>query len=295
MPDFGKEYYQIMYSIIPLTRFRPLLVAVAALTLPALTHAEAAKGKSFTLGPKETVSFTTATTAKGAAHFEVTLPTSYLPTPTPAEANIKIVDSKDYVWWSGTLKAGANRTWSVDLPPAGVDAVLIAEKAVISFDTDKAASDAATLTIPYDRLVKQLGEVVPNMHGKPFFFTPSTPNDIATPPAATASRDDAELYATEAERWDNEMQSALYDFDTKLVKAHSLWSDLKTAGRLPWSAATVAKLGALYDNVENQREALHQARAKARADAQAFVDAWNKAHASEPGFRPLLIAFYGES
>lgn len=283
-----------MYSIIPLSRFRPLLAAVVALTLPALLRAETAKDKTYTLGDKEAVSFTAPTTAIGAAHFEVTLPVSYLPTPVPTKATISLVNSKDYVWWTGTLVPGADRTWSVDMPPQGVESVLIADKAVITFDT-KDGAVSPTFAIPYDRLVKQLGAVVPNMHGNPFFFTLTTPRDMPNVPALTASRDDAELYATEAERWDNELQSALYDFDTKLVKARSLWQDLTTAGRLPWSAATIAKLRTLYDNVEGQRAALHKARAAARDQAQTFVDAWNKQHASDPGFRPLLIAFYGES
>ena len=279
----------IMQTIIPLSRFRSLLAAAIALTLISVTPAQQAKEGRIPLGDDQTVSFSPATTAGGAAHLTLTLPRNLLPNPTPAEATLTLANTGDYTWWSGTLKAGAGSAWSVELPPEGVEAVLIADKAVISF-----SGGQPSFVLTRDRLVKQLGGVRPRMQGKPFFFSPPKPIELPAAITETATQAEAESYATNIGRWDSEMQTKLFGFDNELVRARSLWRDLSTAERLPWDKATITRLQALYEEVKSERAEFQQLRTEARNRAKAVLAAWNAAHADEAGHRPLELKFYSE-
>lgn len=278
-----------MQKIIPLSRFRSLLAAAIVLALVNFAQAQPAKEGRIPLGDTETVSFSPATTSGGAAHLTLTLPRNLLPTPAPTEATLTLANTGDYVWWSGTLKAGAGSAWSIELPPAGVEAILIADKVVIGF-----GSGQTSFVLTRDRLLKPLGSVRPRMQGKPFFFSPPTPVEMPEAVAATATRAEAESYATNIGRWDSEMQTKLFGFDNELVRARSLWRDLNTAERLPWDKATNRQLQALYEEVKSERVVFQQLRAEARKRAMSVVAAWNDAHADEAGFRPLELKFYSE-
>jgi len=278
-----------MQTIIPLSRFRSLLAAAIALTLVSLTQAQSAKEGRIPLGDDQTVSFSPATTAGGAAHLTLTLPRNLLPSPAPAEATLTLANTGDYTWWSGTIKAGAGSAWSAELPPEGVEAILIADKVVIGF-----GSGQNSFVLTRDRLLKPLGSVRPRMQGKPFFFSPPKPVEQPAAIAETATRAEAESYATNIGRWDSEMQTKLFGFDNELVRARSLWRDLATAERLPWDKATNRQLQALYEEVQSQRTDFQQLRTEARNRAKAVIAAWNDAHADEAGFRPLELKFYSE-
>jgi hypothetical protein len=220
----------------------------------------------------------------------LTLPPNLLRSPTPAEATLTLANTGDYTWWSGTLKSGGGAAWSVELPPEGVEAILIADKAVISFGSGAQPSFVLTR----DRLLKQLGDVRPRMQGKPFFFSPPKPVELPEAVDASASRAEAESYATNLGRWDSEMQTKLFGFDNELVRARSLWRDLATAERLPWDMNTISQLQALYEEVKSERVAFQQFRTEARNRAKAVIAAWNAAHADEAGHRPLELKFYSE-
>lgn len=278
-----------MQTIIPLSRFRSLLAAAIALVLVSFAQAQPAKEGRIPLGEDQTVSFSPATTAGGAAHLTLTLPRNLLPAPAPAEATLTLANTGDYTWWSGTLKAGAGSAWSVDLPPEGVEAVIIADKAVISF-----GGGQPSFVLTRDRLVKPLGRVRPRMQGKPFFFSPPNPVEMPAAIAATATQAEAESYATNISRWDSEMQTKLFGFDNELVRARSLWRDLDTAERLPWDKATNRQLQALYEEVQSKRAEFQQLRTEARNRAKAVIAAWNAAHAGTPGYRPLEVKFFSE-
>lgn len=279
-----------MSPILLPSRLRALLGLSLALGLTALLRAEDAPPKATPLGENEKIAVSAPDGGDAALHLTVTLDRSHVPA-SAGPATLAIVNSSDYVWWSGPLQASGT-TYSVDLPPKAASSILICDRAEVRFAADAKGPPVAAVKISHDRLTGELAGVTPQMHGKPMFFTPPDPGKPPAPPAVAVKRSDAESYISAAEKWDSELQASLYDFDNQLVHARSLWRDLDTAGKLPWKDARKAQLADLYGHVESHRTELNQLRDQNQAQARDFARKWNAQHAGDAGERTVEANFY---
>lgn len=257
--------------------------------------ADANKAISSQLSSSESVAFSAAVNPDNAAHLTITVDASHLPSPVPDKVTLDFVSANGFVWWSGPVESAANGdsvSYSTDLPPSGVAAVLVAPAIKLTFPATSAGGKATEITIPRDRLREQLAHVTPDMHGQPFFFSPPAPEAAPAAPAADAPREVVSSYIEKIERWDNDFQSSIFGFDNQLSHSKTLWEDLHTAGRLPWSESVIAQYTQLYNQVDGARETLLQTQSSARAAAKAFVSQWNQAHPAQNGLLPLHVSFF---
>ncbi len=201
----------------------------------------------------------------------------------PASANgakLLIVNSANYALWQGDLAKNGN-TWNAKLDRPALEALLVANAVQAHFP--KGAKDGKDLRISLVRDMFQpaLAPTAGLVGKEPLFYdAPEAPEPIeelgANPdPIRVAS------YAMAARRYDEQLTAYYYELTAARSAAVALWTDLKTAGRLPkeWPDAVMQAQTAAFEALAAKEAAVEKQRQAARAAAKAAVEQWNAAHA----------------
>ncbi|QYM79908.1 hypothetical protein K0B96_04630 [Horticoccus luteus] len=275
------------FASTPVVRFRPLLWALGCLAI--VSAASAAAPNRAPLGEQESVTVTAAQGDDAAATVTFQLRADRFGGHAPAKGEFTILSEK-YIWWSHEMTVettGDHVQASVPLAPAGMDALLIAENSVAAFPGGP--ENVAEVTVPRAAIVPQLASIMPP-EGHAIFFNPQRPAPPAVP-AADAPLDSVNAYVRAVTTWDADMQSTLSSLATELVRAQSLFTDLRTAGRLPWKPDQLKQLAARYQQTPPEQKEFEQLRSSTREQAQNYVQQWNAAHASKAGATAATLPF----
>lgn len=208
----------------------------------------------------------------------------------PADGEFAVF-SNDYLWWSGPLKvtrAGDQVTATGQVAPRGFDMLLVADHAIASFPAGP--NHVAGVNLTRDQFIKTVGDVPPPS-GHAVFFNPPEPPPPPATPDSNASRADVQDYVAAIRRWDGDMQATLHGLDNTLLRARSLWTDLRTAGRLPWKPDQIEQLTQRYTNADDTRARLTARRDEVRQQAQTFVQSWNSAHPADQNNAAIELRF----
>jgi hypothetical protein len=285
----------------PATNTRPrihlLIGTLCLMLLPVLNAAEAPKTTRFAITEQEHLTFAKPTTTGMAVQMVLRLLPAHLPAVLPKEATLTLADGASHILWEGPLAVSVTAAGHVhvagELPPRAVESILICDRGIVSF-----ANGAEPLSIAFFRehALKPLGEVVPEMGGKPFFFNLPEMVPVPAQPGIGAPRAAVEKYVIAVLDWDREVQTDMDEAKNILARARSLWRDLRTADRPPWPKPALKEFDALYDRVLEQNEGLRQARATVRTKAKDFIRQWNTAHVTATSKdRPFTLEFYRDT
>ena len=272
--------------------WRHLGLAAALLGLLALPVSAQPKEEE---KPKSNVTTIRAADADGvsvSASNQLTLSLSRAPA-SAANAKVLVVNSDNFALWSAPLtRSGANWTAQLDLP--AVEALLTGN--AIQAEFPGAATGGKDLRISFVRdvyestLAPTASLVIPTA---PLFY--SAPEEPTAPEAvgsgANASRTSS--FAMASRRYDEQLTAYYHRLIAAKAQAHALWTDLKTAGRLPdWPASLIAAQTKAYADLDAKAQAVMALRDKHRAAATAVITAWNSSHGEDD---QISMAFRAES
>ena len=106
--------------------------------------------------------------------------------------------------------------------------------------------------------------------------------DAPAPAKALPADPDASqvaTYAMDAVRLDQELAKYRYNLIAAKANAASLWTDLRTAGRIPdWPDAAINGQEKAYADIAAKAESIEAQRSASRAAARKVVDNWNATH-----------------
>lgn len=268
-----------------------LVFSAACLVVHAADPAPAPDApKTSPLQQGETCEFSAPTDQNAAATVTLNLAASRFSGEVPATGEFAIF-SEAYLWWSGPLKvehSGDRVVATGQVAARGMDMLLVADHAVASFPGGP--NNVAAVTLSRDDFIKTLGHVLPP-EGHAVFFNPAEIRPPPETPKPDASRADVEEYIASVRRWDADVQATLNGLNNDLVRARILWTDLHTAGRLPWTPEQIAELTKRYDNTDDLNAQITRQRDDARQQAQSFVESWNSAHPPGPNGTALELHF----
>lgn len=202
-------------------------------------------------------------------------------------AMLKAANRDNYALWSSKLTRQGNR-WTAPFDRAGVQALLMMDKMVAEFPGAARGGEALHLVVPRDRYLPAMEPALALLGDDPLFFNPPKPPEKPEVPAPNVERYRADSFAMVARLWDHQILAHQQEFAAARSRAHALFLDLRTAGRLPWSPDAVERLAQRYQQLSQQEQAIARTRQEWRAAAQNFVQQWNAAHSGEP---PLVINF----
>lgn len=222
------------------------------------------------------------------ARVELTLARS--PT-TSNDATLKVANRDDYIFWSGKLTRQGDR-WITQVDRDALQAILMVHRIIAEFPGAAAEGEALQLVVPRDRLGPALEPLAPLAAGDPLFFEPPSPPEPPEVPSTNVERVRAESFAMSARRWEREQVAYINQFAAARSRAHALFMDLRTAGRLPWPADALAQLEQTYEGLGEQEQSYKQSLSEWRSSAQSFVRQWNQAHGDQP---PVELKFAEEA
>jgi len=255
---------------------------LTAVTLPVMAQ-EASEDESPYIAIRAAEDDTMTISASGRASLTLTrAPAS------SHDAQLHLVNSDNYSLWSGDLVKQGDR-WVAQFDRAAVEAMLKANAVHAEFPA--AASDGKDLRISKlrDNLTGVLDNASTLVGSDPLFYeAPEAPEPLeAIGPNPDAIR--IESYAMAARRYDEQLAAYRYELLAAKSNATALWTDLKTAGRLPaWPTSVMTAQERALQAIATQAEAIQAQRNEVRATAQAIVDEWNAAHGDT---QPISISF----
>lgn len=191
----------------------------------------------------------------------------------------------EFVFWSLPLQRQGNQ-WRAQIPPEQVETLLIAERLVARFPSGN--DQAVSIAIPRDRLVQTMDDTAAVLRDHALFFSPPEKPELPELPSADVSRIEAASFALQAQRVDFDLAKYMHEFASARARAHALFLDLSTSGRLPWEGEARERLAQNYQPLAQQEQEIARQRDQWRASARQFVQQWNSTHSGE---EPLTLNF----
>lgn len=209
-----------------------------------------------------------------------------------ANAMVYVVNSAGYALWSAPLtRSGGN--WTAKLDRAATEDLLVANAIHAAFPGAATGGKELRISFVRDMFQGKLDATASLVGTQPLFY--KAPDQPAPLVGLPANPDPIQVarFAMAARRYDEQLSAYQQQLIAARASAHSLWVDLKTAGRLPnWPAMVVATQDKAYAALDNEIMAAAKQRADAQAAAKATIDQWNRAHA---GDTPVELTFRAQS
>ena len=210
-------------------------------------------------------------------------------TPTSSTGTqLLIVNSSDYVIWSAPLnRAGGALTAKIDAEAA--EALLVASAVKVAYPG--AGADGKDLQVRFirDQFQSQIGSVAGLVGSDALFYEAPTAPAPLEAPASLNDRAVASSYAMAARRYDEELTAYYHRLIASHASAVSLWTDLKTAGRLgDWSASAISAQDRLFTALAKKKDAVASQKSANRKQANALINQWNSANG---GDEPINLEF----
>lgn len=207
--------------------------------------------------------------------------------PSSSGATLQVVNRDDFVLWSTELTRQGNQ-WVAQMDRASLEAVLTVDRIIADFPGATAEKEALRIVVPQDNYRPALEPLAPLVIGEPMFFAPPEPPEEPEVPSPNVERVWAESFAMTARRWEREFAAHLGQYAAARSRAHALFLDLRTAGRLPWSPDILRQIEQSYTTLKEREREIQQKLSKWRSTAQSFVQQWNSTHGNEP---PVELKF----
>lgn len=199
--------------------------------------------------------------------------------PTRADnAKLHIVNSAAFALWTGDLKAQGNR-WVAQLDRNAVEALLVANAIHAEFPGKATGGKDLRISLLRDNFNDSLAPTHALLGSDPLFYkAPEAPEPLeAIDPGVDAIR--VSSYAMAARRYDEQLSAYQQRLLAAKSNASALWTDLRTAGRLPdWPASVTAAQQQAFDAIQTKVDAVAAQRMAARAQAREIVEKWNSAN-----------------
>ncbi|WP_221030477.1 hypothetical protein [Actomonas aquatica] len=210
---------------------------------------------------------------------QVTLSMAQAPS-SATDAKLLIVNSANFALWSAPLsRVGGKWTAQLDLP--AVEALLTGNAVQAEFpgaapDGKKDFRVSFVRDMFSSELAATASLVKPN---QPLFYkAPEKPEPLET---ISSDTDAVHMgsYAMASRRYDEQLSAYRSKLIVAKASAHALWSDIKTADRLPeWPASLIAAQEKAYKSLQTEIDAVAKLRDTHRATAESVVSAWNSAN-----------------
>jgi hypothetical protein len=211
------------------------------------------------------------------AHLVVSVPNA------PARSGeVRIFQGERFVAWSAPLTLNAAGQGRVDLDARGAYTLLVADRVALAF-TDAEGTDLQILTAARATLSEQFPATAGLVRGTaPFFQMPEGPVTPAMP-TANVSREEIDQFVNAIRQWDAGMAAHVHRFGAARSQARSLWTDLRTAGRIPWGDAVIQSQDQAYRELQVQIDRMVAERNLVRERARDAVQAWRAANPARSG------------
>ncbi len=190
-----------------------------------------------------------------------------------------------FVFWSLPLQRQGNQ-WRAQIPSDQIETLLIAERLVARFPAGN--EQVVSIAIPRDRFVQTMDDTAAVLRDRALFFAAPEKPELPEIPSADIPRIQAASFALQAQRVDYELAKYMHEFAAARSRAHGLFLDLTTSGRLPWEGEARERLGQNYQPLAQQEQEIARQREQWRASARQFVQQWNSTHSGE---EPLTLNF----
>lgn len=199
-------------------------------------------------------------------------------------AKLHVVNSETYSLWTGDLSRSGNG-WSAQLDRAAIEALLVANAVQAEFPGAATGDKDLRISILRDDFGSMMDGASAIIGSEPLFYqAPEMPEALeAIADGADATR--ISSYAMAARRYDEQLAAYALQLQAAKSTALSLWTDVKTSGRLPaWPAAVVKAQQSAFQAIDAQVESVKQKREAARATATGIIERWNASNpdAAEP-------------
>ncbi len=202
-------------------------------------------------------------------------------------AVLRATNRDNYPFWSTPLTKQGNQ-WTAAIDQEGLQAILIVDRLVAEFPGAARDNEALQLVISRERFMPAFEGSAAIVGNAPLFFVPPEPPEKPEVPQPNVDRLRADSFAMMARVWDHQIAAHQSQFAAARSRAHGLFLDLKTSGRLPFKPEAVEQLAKSYEQLAQQEQQIAQARQQWRQTVQQFVQEWNAAHSGQP---PLAVNF----
>ena len=211
-----------------------------------------------------------------------TIQLSFARAPTGATAaTLNAVNTDGYVHWSGPLRKSGTG-WRGQLDQPAIEALLISS--ALRADFPEAASNGRDLRISYprDRYTDAMVPVAALLGSAALFYSAPPPPDPADELETDADVNRVNSFAVGSLRYDEQLRAYHHRLVAAQASAISMWTDLKTARRLPdWPDSVYQAQEQAYAKLLGKASDAKRRQASFRREARAAVAAWNSAHPTE--------------
>jgi hypothetical protein len=205
---------------------------------------------------------------------------------------LKIVNSSDYVIWSGELTASSG-SWTTKIGREAASALLVANALKIEFPG--AAPTGKDLQVAFfrEQFQSQMGSLASQIGSTPLFYdAPDAPAPLTIPSSLT-DQSVAASFSMSARRYDEQLKGYYHQLIARHAGASSLWNDLKTAGRVKdWPASAISAQDNAFKAMERTKDEVLALQSASREKANNLIKQWNAASGAEV---PVDLQFRDDS
>ncbi len=211
----------------------------------------------------------------------------------PSSSSGAVIEGRtgQYVHWSTPLQRQGN-FWRAQIPPDRIPSLLTFDQLIARFPGAAEANADLHVMIPRDRYVPAMESVQALVPNAPLFFAPPAAPERPEVPQPNVARPQAEDFISKALIFDLKWSTYMSEFSAARSRAHGLFLDLRTSGRIPWSADVLDRLFKHYEGLTAQQTQIENTRTQWQATARQFVQQWNAANSGQP---PLELTFVDPS
>jgi hypothetical protein len=204
------------------------------------------------------------------------------------EVNLKIINSSDYAIWSAPLSRSGDG-WSTKIDRDAAQSLLVANAVKVEFPGAGKGGKNLQISFQRDQFQAQVGALSGFAGSDALFYeAPKAPASFDMP-ASLDDRAVASSFSMAARRYDEQLTAYYHRLIANHAGAHSLWLDLKTAGRLSdWPAATISAQENAYKAIAKMKSTVSGQISAHRKQAAALVKKWNSASGGDD---PILVEF----